>query len=159
VQPRTCKPCLLASGTHVGPRQLAICNGTADRYVPVALQAHRAQEVYSSYTQEQVDAIFKAAASAASAARIDLAVMVCGGAGSVLGCLHSGAALGRVQLDLLAWLLQSLSQHCDPQQQDSVSPSLHTQLSPNQLTLPSSTACCRTCAYCRFFHDFRHCLI
>lgn len=40
-------------------------------------QAHKAQEVYSQFSQEQVDAIFKAAASAASAARIDLAVQVC----------------------------------------------------------------------------------
>lgn len=37
--------------------------------------AVEAQRVYADFTQEQVDAIFKAAASAASAARIDLAVM------------------------------------------------------------------------------------
>lgn len=37
--------------------------------------ASKAQEVYAKYTQEQVDAIFKAAAAAASAARINLAVM------------------------------------------------------------------------------------
>lgn len=71
--------------------------------------------MYSSYTQEQVDAIFKAAASAASAARIDLAVMVSGGADAVLGDRHSmqscsGAALGHIQLDQLAWMLQKLSQ-------------------------------------------------
>jgi hypothetical protein len=41
-----------------------------------AVQAHMAQEMYSTFTQEQVDVIFKAAASAASAARIDLAVQV-----------------------------------------------------------------------------------
>lgn len=37
--------------------------------------AVQAQHVYSEFTQEQVDAIFKAAAAAASAARIELAVM------------------------------------------------------------------------------------
>lgn len=37
--------------------------------------ACKAQQVYSEFKQEQVDAIFKAAAGAASAARIDLAVM------------------------------------------------------------------------------------
>lgn len=43
---------------------------------PAAVQAQMAQEMYSTFTQEQVDVIFKAAAQAASAARIDLAVQV-----------------------------------------------------------------------------------
>lgn len=38
-------------------------------------RVRRAQEEYSHYTQEQVDAIFKAAASAANSARIPLAKM------------------------------------------------------------------------------------
>lgn len=37
--------------------------------------ASKAQEAYEEYSQEQVDAIFKAAAAAASAARISLAVL------------------------------------------------------------------------------------
>lgn len=37
-------------------------------------KAEAAQQVYSRYTQQQVDAIFKAASNAASAARIELAV-------------------------------------------------------------------------------------
>lgn len=37
--------------------------------------ASKAQGVYADYTQQQVDAIFKAAAAAASAARISLAVL------------------------------------------------------------------------------------
>lgn len=42
----------------------------------LAVQAQKAQHLYSTFTQEQVDTIFKAAAQAASAARIDLAVQV-----------------------------------------------------------------------------------
>lgn len=37
--------------------------------------ASKAQRVYEDFTQQQVDAIFKAAAAAASAARISLAVL------------------------------------------------------------------------------------
>jgi hypothetical protein len=57
------------------PLQL-ICTVCFPPSLSLCKQAHRAQQLYSTFTQEQVDVIFKAAASAASAARIDLAVQV-----------------------------------------------------------------------------------
>ena len=79
---------------------------TSEELTAALARTREAQEKFSTYTQEQVDAIFLAAATAANKARIKLAKLAVEEAGS--GMTEEQRATLYAVLDLIAGNLQTI---------------------------------------------------